>query len=294
MSLAAALLLVVAAGVGAVRWLRVAQREHYLAGSVSRFEGRWFRARPVNLALGMATAALIVAGVAVPRLWVGAAVGLILWPLGLGLRGQTSKLAWTRRLRTLAAGTAGLARDRAGRHRGVRRLVARRGPGGPGGAAAGGRGRLDPRPDRTTPARPIRDQGQVPPGPGLARRGGHHRVLRQDHDQAVPARPAGPAVRGVRQPGQLQQHRRAGPHDQRAPAPGCGRAHRRDGDVRRGRDRGDVQLDQAPRQRDHGHRPGAPGAAGHDRTGGAGQARDPGRGRGGRAQRGRSASGRAG
>ena len=109
MSLAAALVLLVAAGVGSVRWLRVAQREHYLAGSVSRFEGRWFRARPVNLALGTATAALIVAGAFVPPLWILAAVGLVVWPLGLGLRGHTSKLAWTRRLRTLAAVTAGLA-----------------------------------------------------------------------------------------------------------------------------------------------------------------------------------------
>ncbi len=109
MSLAAALLLLVAAGVGSVRWLRVAQREHYLAGSVSRFEGRWFRSRPVNLALGLASAALIVAGVVVPGLWLAAAVGLVVWPLGLGLRGHTSRLTWTRRLRTLTAVTAGLA-----------------------------------------------------------------------------------------------------------------------------------------------------------------------------------------
>ncbi len=109
MSLAAALVLLVAAGVGSVRWLRVAQREHYLAGSVSRFEGRWFRARPVNLALGLAAGALIVAGAFVAPLWILAAAALVVWPLGLGLRGHTSKLAWTRRLRTLAAVTAGLA-----------------------------------------------------------------------------------------------------------------------------------------------------------------------------------------
>ncbi len=109
MSLAAALVLLVAAGIGSVRWFRVAQREHYLAGSVSRFEGRWFRARPANLALGLAAAALIVAGTLVAPVWLLAAVALVVWPLGLGLRGHTSKLAWTRRLRTLAAVTFGLA-----------------------------------------------------------------------------------------------------------------------------------------------------------------------------------------
>ena len=106
MSLAAGLLLVVAAGAASLRWLRVAQREHYLAGSVTRFEGRWLVARPVNLALGLVTAALVVAGGIVPVLWLPAAVGLVAWPIGLSLRGRTSRLAWTRRLRTLAAVTA--------------------------------------------------------------------------------------------------------------------------------------------------------------------------------------------
>ena len=54
--------------VDGLRWLRVAQREHYLAGSVTRFALRWK--------------------------WVA---------LGLSVRGRTSKLAWTRRLRVLAA-----------------------------------------------------------------------------------------------------------------------------------------------------------------------------------------------
>ncbi|HVT78044.1 MAG TPA: Mur ligase family protein [Acidimicrobiales bacterium] len=54
----------------ALRWLRVAQREHYIAGSVTRFAARWFR-------LG----------------------------IGLPLFGRTSKLVWTRRLRVLAAFT---------------------------------------------------------------------------------------------------------------------------------------------------------------------------------------------
>ena len=63
----AAILLQVVALLDAVRWLRVAQREHYIAGSVTRFAARWWR------------------------------VGI-----GLPLRGRTSKLVWTRRMRVLA------------------------------------------------------------------------------------------------------------------------------------------------------------------------------------------------
>jgi len=52
----------------AARWLRVAQREHYLPGSVTRFALRWWR----------------------------------IGQLGPPIRGRSSKLAWTRRLKTLA------------------------------------------------------------------------------------------------------------------------------------------------------------------------------------------------
>lgn len=68
MSLVLALLVQVITALDAARWLRVAQREHYIAGSVTRFAARWYR------------------------------VGV-----GLSVRGRTSKLVWTRRLRLLAA-----------------------------------------------------------------------------------------------------------------------------------------------------------------------------------------------
>jgi UDP-N-acetylmuramoyl-tripeptide--D-alanyl-D-alanine ligase len=63
-----AIALQVVAALDALRWWRVAQREHYIAGSVTRFAARWWR------------------------------VGI-----GLPLLGRTSKLAWTRRMRVLAA-----------------------------------------------------------------------------------------------------------------------------------------------------------------------------------------------
>jgi UDP-N-acetylmuramoyl-tripeptide--D-alanyl-D-alanine ligase len=87
-----------------LRWLRVAQREHYLAGSVSRFAGRWWESTSINLSLvGVAIAA------AVLSLWwpiTGVLVAAVVagGPLGLSLRGRTSRLVWTSRLKRLAAG----------------------------------------------------------------------------------------------------------------------------------------------------------------------------------------------
>jgi UDP-N-acetylmuramoyl-tripeptide--D-alanyl-D-alanine ligase len=66
--IAAALAIQVLAVLDGMRWLRVAQREHYIPGSVTRFAIRWWR------------------------------VGI-----GLPLRGRTGKLVWTRRMRVLAA-----------------------------------------------------------------------------------------------------------------------------------------------------------------------------------------------
>ena len=85
-----------------LRWLRVAQREHYLPGSVSRFAFRWWGSRPSNVALGVG--AFVCAGLAVQ--WPVAAIGTALagaaGPIGLRLRTRTSALDWTPRLFRLA------------------------------------------------------------------------------------------------------------------------------------------------------------------------------------------------
>ena len=85
------------------RWLRVAQREHYLPGSTSRFAWRWWSSRP--LALPMAAVALAAAGTAFasPLVSLATAVVVIVGPPYLGVRGRTSPLAFTRRLRLLSA-----------------------------------------------------------------------------------------------------------------------------------------------------------------------------------------------
>ena len=97
-------LLAAAAFVGsaaaAVRWIRVAQREHYLPG-VTRFARIWWTVDAFNTALVIgvfATAALSAVAPVVGLIAIFLAVG---GPLGLGLRGRTSALSWTDRARRL-------------------------------------------------------------------------------------------------------------------------------------------------------------------------------------------------
>jgi UDP-N-acetylmuramoyl-tripeptide--D-alanyl-D-alanine ligase len=93
-----------------LRWLRVAQREHYLPPSVANFAGRWWTTGPVNTALLLVMLVGLVGswwspwwGFLVPAAQVG--------PIGLTVRGRTSPLAWTGRLRRVAvlAGVIALA-----------------------------------------------------------------------------------------------------------------------------------------------------------------------------------------
>jgi UDP-N-acetylmuramoyl-tripeptide--D-alanyl-D-alanine ligase len=89
-----------------VRWLRVSQREHYLAGPVLRFATRWWFGSPANIALLVAGIAGALA--AAFRPWAGlvTCAVLLISPLGLRLRGTTAKLAWTARLRRLGSATS--------------------------------------------------------------------------------------------------------------------------------------------------------------------------------------------
>jgi UDP-N-acetylmuramoyl-tripeptide--D-alanyl-D-alanine ligase len=106
-----------------VRWLRVLQREHYEAASLVRFRHRWWAPtvgsarwqrmwpyRPVTLSLLFGVAFVVSVALGAYR-W--AAVSTILFglltPWGLSLKGRTSTLEWTRRLKTIAVFTTLLA-----------------------------------------------------------------------------------------------------------------------------------------------------------------------------------------
>lgn len=85
-----------------LRWLRVAQREHYLAPSVSRFWWRWWSHRPTNISLSLLGVVGLIGSAFDVRLGFLTVVAHI-GPVGLGLRGRTSPLAWTSRLRRVSA-----------------------------------------------------------------------------------------------------------------------------------------------------------------------------------------------
>lgn len=101
---AVALLACVAASVPtALRWLRVAQREHYLAGAASRFAWRWWSSGALDAAMALIASVAAAASALAPPVALVTAAVLAIGPRRLGVRGRTSKLRWTRRCRTVAA-----------------------------------------------------------------------------------------------------------------------------------------------------------------------------------------------
>lgn len=110
MSWLIAVVSLVSAGLAGVRWLRVAQREHYIPGSVLRFAGRWWWSIPANRILGLAALAgsglsILPGSGGLVAGWMAMAL-VAVGPPGLGLRGTTGALRWTGRLRRLAATAA--------------------------------------------------------------------------------------------------------------------------------------------------------------------------------------------
>jgi UDP-N-acetylmuramoyl-tripeptide--D-alanyl-D-alanine ligase len=104
LALAVSVACLAAGAVSTLRWLRVAQREHYEPGRVNRFARLWWPRWAIGAGL---VAAALTALTPVFGLLLAA---LVAWgPPGLGMRGRTSALAWTRRLRTLAVAVAALA-----------------------------------------------------------------------------------------------------------------------------------------------------------------------------------------
>jgi UDP-N-acetylmuramoyl-tripeptide--D-alanyl-D-alanine ligase len=109
MTIALWVLAAAAFGLAAVRWLRVAQREHYLSRTVTRFAWRWWNSRSANRAL------FLIGLVALGAAWVYQPFGLlatlvvIVGPLGLSITGRTAPLGWTVRLRRLVTTMGGLA-----------------------------------------------------------------------------------------------------------------------------------------------------------------------------------------
>jgi len=107
-----------------LRWLRVLQREHYEPGSMSRFLGRWSsprvssatsverskKSRPVTLThlLVLALVVSVALRADVAAVLISIIYGVVC-PVGLSIKGRTSKLRWTRRLTTVSVLVTGAA-----------------------------------------------------------------------------------------------------------------------------------------------------------------------------------------
>jgi UDP-N-acetylmuramoyl-tripeptide--D-alanyl-D-alanine ligase len=85
-----------------LRWLRIAQREHYLAPAATRFALRWWGSGPYNPLLFVMAVAGVAGALIDARLGLLTALAQV-GPIGLSIRGRTSPLAWTSRLRRVAA-----------------------------------------------------------------------------------------------------------------------------------------------------------------------------------------------
>lgn len=101
MNLALGLIAVAATAVQGSRWLRVAQREHYHP-VVWRFALRWWSSTPANAGLCAIAVLATAASVFQPLLGFVVAVVVGAAPIGLGVVGRTSRLAWTSRMRATA------------------------------------------------------------------------------------------------------------------------------------------------------------------------------------------------
>lgn len=100
---------IVATALAALRWLRVAQREHYLAGAVTTFAIRWWWGLGFNRLLAVGIVVDLVLAAASPFFAILGAAAIAVGPFGLKLRGHApGPVKWTRRLRTLAAVWAAL------------------------------------------------------------------------------------------------------------------------------------------------------------------------------------------
>ncbi len=102
----AAVVATLSVAVASLRWLRVAQREHYLPGTVTVFYWRWVRIDPINGAgFAIAVAGVVAGVVGLIPIWAAAVIAgvfAMLAPRGLGLKGTSAALRWTDRLKRLA------------------------------------------------------------------------------------------------------------------------------------------------------------------------------------------------
>lgn len=90
--------------IASLRWLRVCQREHYLGGYTAKFAIRWWLGSArINVVLLVVAIVCAIAATWIPVMGLAVAVILLVGPVGLGIRGRTSSLVFTGRMKRLTA-----------------------------------------------------------------------------------------------------------------------------------------------------------------------------------------------
>lgn len=105
----AVLACMVATGLAGLRWLRVAQREHYLPGSCTRFAIRWWFGFGFNALLAIGALVNMFLCAVAPFFAILVALPVAVGPFGLHLRGTApGPVTWTPRLRRLTVVWVGI------------------------------------------------------------------------------------------------------------------------------------------------------------------------------------------
>ena len=94
-------LLTLSSCISSVRWGRVAQREHYIPGYVTKFYFRWVRLVPFNNLYFFFCLVLIISSLWSPYPAIILAVVTLFTPVGLSFQYRTSKVSMTQRLKRL-------------------------------------------------------------------------------------------------------------------------------------------------------------------------------------------------
>lgn len=87
--------------INSIRWSRVAQREHYIAGYVTKFYFRWIKLFPYNKILFAVSILLFLVSLWTPVTAILLAILNLIIPLGLSFNPRTSKVKYTERLKRL-------------------------------------------------------------------------------------------------------------------------------------------------------------------------------------------------
>jgi len=112
-TLAAILVAIAVAGVMNLKWLRVAQRVHYLPGEVGRIERLWFERRPIGVLWWAGAVVIAIVSFQGPEqlglgalAWLAVVAPLLMVPTPwrLPLKGTTSALQWTARAKRVYGG----------------------------------------------------------------------------------------------------------------------------------------------------------------------------------------------